>query len=208
MNRCEPMFCLNSPHKADMATDMAIPLLAEGGWSAMTLRSLGRAAKVSGPAVAAWYGSVERLHEVIAARYGHRWLRLMSWNLIGNRRSSLGAADILAALLPQDDDGIAYTRVWLAIQEAGRTEPSVGAAVAGIEAQERDLVAGWLGQHALDQHASDHHALDQHLDVTMVVLRGLRAAICAPGQPLSCEEARALAHRLGRALDDLQAGAG
>jgi AcrR family transcriptional regulator len=188
MDRCEPMFRLNSPHKADMATDMAIPLLADGGWSAMTLRSLGRAAKVSGPAVAAWYGSVERLHEVIASRYGQRWLRLMSWQLREQQQDSLGAADLLAALLPTDDDGIAYTRVWLAIQEAGRTEPAVGAVVAHIEAGERDLVAGWL---------------EQHVDETMVVLRGLRAAICAPAQPLASDEARALAHQLGQALDRL-----
>jgi len=46
--------------------------------------------------VAAWFGSVERLHEVMAA----------------------------------DEDEIAFTRVWLAIQEAGRMEPRVGAAVA------------------------------------------------------------------------------
>ncbi len=178
------MFRLSSPHKADMATDMAIPLIAESGWSAMTLRALGRAAKISGPAVAAWYGSVERLHEVIAARYGHRWLQLVFLRLPGYH-NDVGVGEILATLLPADEDEVALTRVWLAIQEAGRTEPRVGAVVAAIESQEEDLLA---------------RRLETRSDEAMIVLRGLRAAMCAPGTPLAFDDARRMARRLGDAL--------
>ena len=44
--RFGPMFSGSSPAKAEMATDLAIPLLAEGGWSAVTLRTVARAANV------------------------------------------------------------------------------------------------------------------------------------------------------------------
>ena len=179
------MFRLNSPHRADMATAMAIPLLIEGGWSAMTMRSLGRAAKISGPAVAAWYGSAERLHEVVASRYGLRWLDLMSLQLARRPTHDQTPGDVLTALVPADEDEIAYTRVWLTIQEAGRTEPRVGAAVAHTESQERWMLAA---------------RVDEHAEEVMTVLRGLRAAVCAPAEPLSLEDARAVAQVIGAAL--------
>ena len=69
------MFTDSSLNKADLATNLAIQLLADGGWSALTLRNLARTANVTPPAIAAWFPSASVMHAAIAGRYGERWIR-------------------------------------------------------------------------------------------------------------------------------------
>src|SRR5690349_5746113 len=73
--RWGPMFTNGSLAKADLATNVAIPLVAEGGWGALTLRSMASAANVTPQAIAAWFPSATAMRVAIAGRYGQRWIR-------------------------------------------------------------------------------------------------------------------------------------
>jgi hypothetical protein len=79
--RFEPMFRDRSLNRGDIATDLAIPLLAEGGWPAMTLAAVAARGNMKRQSVAQWFGNVEATREMVAWQYTRRWLRLLSAQL-------------------------------------------------------------------------------------------------------------------------------
>ena len=66
----------DSAHRGDIVTDCMVDLLAEGGFSAVTLRTLAARVGVTSSALIRWFGSTDQMWEVIAARYGQRRERI------------------------------------------------------------------------------------------------------------------------------------
>jgi AcrR family transcriptional regulator len=184
-----PMFSRTSPAKADLATDLAIPLLAQGGWSALTLRNMAREGNVTPPAIAAWFPSVHEMRAAIARRYGERWLRERGY--VARRRLWWPALDeapalptawlpdgalprAALALLPATWLENVFDGVWLTVIEAGRWDEEIGSSVSAILDAERDLVAELLG----GTPGLGQAPLEQDVDVVLATVRGLRAS-CA-----------------------------
>ena len=195
-----PMFSRTSPAKADLATDLAIPLLAQGGWSALTLRNMAREGNVTPPAIAAWFPSVHAMRAAIARRYGERWLRERGY--VARRRlwwpaldepSALPAVGLPAGVLPRAALALlpatwlenVFDGVWLTVVEAGRWDEEIASSVAAVLDAERDLVAELLG----GKPGLGQAPLEQDVDLVLATVRGLRAS-CA-GQRGEVTSARA-----------------
>ena len=179
------MFQERSLNRADIATDVAIPLLADGGWHAMTLRSLGRSANVSGAAVAGWFGTTAVLHEAVARRFGARWLRSLDARVAGvcRGKAPLSRADIISTLLPTEWEEEVFHRIWLSIVEAGQWEANVAVAVAEVEAAEHALVLEML-ERDLAEVTGAPEGLWLEATALVALVRGLRQARCSVTQPM------------------------
>ena len=172
-----PMFSRGSVARAELATNLAIPIVADGGWSALTQRNVARAANVTPQAIAAWFPSVEAMRVAVARRYGDRWIHERGY-LARTRtrfgrpgREAPGVSEVAAALLPQSWLEEVFDGIWLSIVEAGRWDAAVGAAVTATHERETELVGDLLDpprQRAVE-------ALDPDVDLVLTVVRGLRA---------------------------------
>lgn len=196
MSRFGPMFSRGSLAKADMATDLAIPLLAEGGWSAITLRTVARAANVTPQAIAAWFPSVTAMRVAIAERYGDRWVRERDYvahrRMFGRPRPAdvdTARFEVAHALLPETWLEETFDRVWLTVVEAGRWDDAIGSVVAEVQEPERDAVAALLADRCRDVLADPGHLVDPHVDVVLALVRGLRVARTSTQDPMSAERA-------------------
>jgi len=186
-NRLEPMFRDRSLNRAEIATDLAIPLLAEGGWPAMTIAAVAARGNMKRQSVAQWFGSGAAFREQVAWRYAWRWAALLSSQLVMLYSiEDPDAATVAQRLLPTDEDGIVFARVWLAICEAGRSDESIAAAVRHGEAGERELI---------EQHLT--HAEPSTIRAVCALLHGLRAQVTAV-DGLSLEDAFAATEVLRR----------
>ncbi|QIK76624.1 hypothetical protein [Nocardioides piscis] len=185
--RDRPMFAFTSQAKADMATDLAIPVMAEQGWQAVTLANVGARGNMSKQSVQAWFGGVQPLREQIAWRYARRWTQLLSYQLAGAYNPpGPNAATVAKRLLPADEDGIVFARVWLAICEAGRSDAAVGAATVFGEQEQHAMIRRWLP----DEQSGAVRAL-------AALVTGLRADLCSP-EPITLADARSCAESLKR----------
>jgi AcrR family transcriptional regulator len=184
-----PMFSPTSPAKADLATDLAIPLLAQGGWSALTLRNMARAGNVTPQAIAAWFPSVHAMRAAIARRYGERWLRERQY--LAHRRlwwpdrfepTALAAVGLFDGALPRAAVALLpatwleelFDGVWLTVVEAGRWDEEIGSSVAAVLDGERSLLAELLG----GTPGLGQAPLEADVDLVLSTVRGLRLA-CA-----------------------------
>jgi AcrR family transcriptional regulator len=183
-----PMFSRTSPAKADLATDLAIPLMAQGGWSALTLRNMAREGNVTPQAIAAWFPSVHAMRVAIARRYGERWLREReylargrSWWPEGSGPTALPAVGLpdgvlpraALALLPATWLEVVFDGVWLSVVEAGRWDEEISSSVAAVLDAERTLVAELLG----GSPGLGQAPLEQDVDLVLSIVRGLRATL-------------------------------
>lgn len=176
----EPMFAFRSLNRADMATDLAIPLMAAQGWSAVTLAGIAERGNMRRQSVAQWFGTVDALREQVAWRYARRWLRLLSEQLSPlHRVSDPTPADVARLLLPEDDDGVVYARVWLAICEAGRSEIPIAAATTFVEREQAAMLERWVPAEGLPT-----------TRVVSALVTGLRAQMCSI-EPITLAEAQA-----------------
>ena len=181
-----------------MATDLAIPLLAEGGWSAVTLRNIATSANVTPQAIAAWFPSVTVMRVAIAERYGQRWIR--ERGAVARRRmllSELAGTDVPAharpaqvalALLPETWLERVFDGVWLTVAEAGRWDDVIRSSVAAVEEAERDLVTDMLVQAG----ATDRAQTERDVDLVLALVRGLRVALVLTSDRMSVERASEL----------------
>ena len=87
-------------------------------------------------------------------------------------------------LLPRDDDGIVFARIWLAICEAGRSDLSVAAATTYGESEQLAMIEGWLPE-----------ADESEIRAVYGLVTGLRTQLCAP-EPISLEDAHTAASAL------------
>jgi AcrR family transcriptional regulator len=163
------MFSRGSLARAELATDLVIPLVAEGGWSALTLRNVAQAANVTPQAIAAWFPSVQAMRVAVAARYGDRWIRHVDYRARTRTRQARhdgelrGPSELAAALLPQSWLEEVFDGVWLSIMEAGRWDEAIGRTVVTVQEQEHELVCEVV------------EATGQDAELVLSLVRGLRA---------------------------------
>lgn len=192
ISRWGPMFTNASLAKADMATNLAIPLVAEAGWSALTLRNMATAANVTPQAIAAWFPSVTAMRAAIAERYGLRWIRErgnVAWRRFARGPvESVTPPHVALALLPETWLETVFDRVWLAVVEAGRWDERVASAVATTEEQERDLVL-----HLMTSAGTRVRPVGEvdpaEVDLALALTRGVRIARTSVHDPLTAERA-------------------
>ncbi|GAB3018353.1 hypothetical protein GCM10011376_00740 [Nocardioides flavus (ex Wang et al. 2016)] len=185
-----PMFSRTSPAKSNLATDLAIPLLAQGGWPALTLRNMAREGNVTPQAIAAWFPSVRDMRVAIARTYGERWLRERGHQARRRMRfphiyqppppPAVGVPDGLLpravfALLPATWLEEVFDGVWLSVVEASRWDEVISSSVGAVEDGERRLVSELLG----GQPGLGRAPLEHDVDLVLATVRGLRAALVA-----------------------------
>lgn len=174
----QPMLAAYSSAPIDIATDLAIPLLARRGVPGVTPSAVAGAAGCTRQAVHQWFGGQQTLRVAVAGRFVARWSRWMDLRVRG-----LGPV----ALLPLDDDELQWTAARLALAEQGRVDPELGPLLAELDALELSAVRASLG------------AADEDCAIIMAVVGGLRAAECRGHEPLTLDEAQALLqHALAR----------
>ena len=125
------MFAEDSIARADVATDLSIPLVVAGGLSAVTPGAVAVAAKCTRHAVHQWFGGQESLRRAVAARFTARrthWadVRVHHYGLPG--------------LLPDCDAVVEWERVWLAVVELGLRDPEVADCIGYCRAREVETV--------------------------------------------------------------------
>jgi AcrR family transcriptional regulator len=194
--RSGAMFSRGSLARAEMATDLAIPILADGGWAALTLRNVAVAANVTPQAIAAWFPSVGDMRTAVAARYGDRWIRERSY--LAHRRTppagagatSRALSDLAVALLPQSWLEEVYDGIWLTILEAARWDDAIAATVASVHEREHELVHDLVEQLAApvaDRPASQQ--VEVRTELVLALVRGMRSAHAPSRQGLTRDRA-------------------
>lgn len=185
------MFTDSSLNKADLATNLAVQLLADGGWSALTLRNIAQAARVTPPAIAAWFPSSAVMRAAIAGRYGERWVRERG-NQARHRIRPLVSTgepvtlvEVALSLLPATRLEEVFAGVWLTILEAGRWDDAIAAQLAVVRERERDMVFDLLA----DVVCRDDVQREGYVDLVLVLTQRLDAALAAPHGALSAERA-------------------
>ncbi len=180
--RSGAMFSRGSLARAEMATDLAIPIVAEGGWPALTLRTVADAANVTPQAIAAWFPSVGDMRVAVAARYGDRWVR--ERRHLARRRTARfhsGAGsptvpDLAVALLPQSWLEEVYDGIWLSIVEAARWDDALAATVTSVHEREHELVRDLVEQAASSgPERPEPHQLEVRTELVLALVRGMRA---------------------------------
>jgi AcrR family transcriptional regulator len=166
--RTGAMFSRGTLARAELATDLAIGIVAEGGWPALTLRNVASAANLTPQAIAAWFPSVGAMRIAVASVYGRRWISQLRYrSLTRARRSNESPLDLTAltaALLPQTWLEEVFDGVWLSVVEAGRWDEAIGRTVASVQQDELDIVLDLAD-------GSGHDA-----ETALALLRGLRAS--------------------------------
>jgi AcrR family transcriptional regulator len=178
-----------------MATDLAIPLMAEGGWPALTLRNVARAANVTPQAIAAWSPSVTAMRTAIADRYGRRWIGMRGsearYRMYGarwdaeKRGTQVGLEQVGMVLLPQTWREKLFDGVWLSVAEAGRWDETISKGVAAVQEAERELVVDLVTDVAIGPGGSDPEQAERDADRVLALVRGLRVALTVRSDAMS-----------------------
>lgn len=169
------MLAPDSALRADIATDLGMAVLAEGGVPALTPKAVGDRLGCSRQAVHQWFGSQESLLQVVATRFCVRWER---WT---RARVHCGG---LAGLLPvgedaDRDDVVGWCRVWLALVDHAPRDVRIAGLVDEVRRRDRQEVAGLLGSDSDSDRAVLVHAL----------VEGLRLGLCAAEPTLAPDRA-------------------
>ncbi len=167
---------------AEAVAHAANSVILEGGVTALSLRTIGRASGVSPASLTHHFGGRERLLKICASLTA----RHLREDLI-----SRSYTEGIAAFLPDDHpESLREARVWLAWCELGRSSAAVEPAVTEHRDEERHLLAACEGGRGLD------HRLERDgLDAVAAVVQGLRIAVCAPFEPLDLPRARTVLTR-------------
>ena len=190
------MYSLNTS-KGNVATNVAIPALAAGGWQGFTLRRMAEYANITPQAVAAWFPTVAAMRTSVGVHYGERWIvhlrdRIAWYHPRSARdRRVQTVADLAIAALPRTELQEEYDRIWLTVIEAAKWDEKLGQAVSEIEAREQEHVEDLIIQHGghevRDAETMARVELAGAAVVTM--MRGVRAARCATHEPMTTERA-------------------
>jgi AcrR family transcriptional regulator len=148
-------------------------IILREGLEGITLRKIGREVGVSAGTLHHHYESRDRLLVVCA----HRFLRAF---VSGTERRV--PIEDLPAFLPPSLPEAADTRIWLAIEELGRTHPVIGHDVNEARERERWALATSATPALRPRDAKTAYA----------VLDGLRNAVCATHDPMPLELAQEL----------------
>lgn len=158
---------------ADLLGDAAFGLVAEAGHAALTLRVVARRMGISQSWLSDRFDNRARMLAIATGVIGERWA---TW--VSARSRYLG----IAAFLPDTDEAVVATRVWLALVELGRVEEQTAWRVAHVRHDERSVLRHLLGP----------SESEQRLDELTALTDGLRAAIADPIHPLRPRRARAV----------------
>lgn len=164
---------------ADLLGDAAFDLIAEAGHGALTLRAVAKRMGISQSWLSDRFHNRARMLAIAAGVIGERWA---TW--VGARSRYLG----IAAFLPDTDEGVVATRVWLALLELARVEEQTAWQVAHVRREERSVLRHLLGA----------TASAARLDELTALVDGLRTAIADPIDPLRPRRARALLEQRAR----------
>jgi hypothetical protein len=164
---------------AELLGDAAFHLVAEAGTGALTLRAVASRMGISQSWLSDRFDNRARMLAIATGVIGERW---STW--VSARSRYLG----IAAFLPDTDEGVVATRVWLGLVELGRVEEQTAWRVAHVRHEERSVLRHLLG-------ATES---DQRLDELTALTNGLRAAIADPIDPLRPRRARALLEQRAR----------
>lgn len=126
------MLAEHSVATVDILTDEGIPLVAEGGLAGLTAPQLARRCRNSRQAVQQWCHG-RPLRELFAERFLGRWIQWCRIRTYDGRE--------LVGLLPESDETVQWTRVWLALLESAPHEPQIGTWVRAALDAERALIA-------------------------------------------------------------------
>ncbi len=119
----------NSALRSDLLTDAAVELVARGGPADLTIRRIAQQADMSPAWVMDRFGSRAQVLAIVTDVFAERWLR---W--IGGR-----ARSGVVALLPEREDDVLATRVWLSFVEFAHVEPAVTGPIKRVAEFERGL---------------------------------------------------------------------
>lgn len=165
---------------------MAIELIADGGVEAVTLRSLAQRIRATPSGVLRWFDSSAHMWGRIVAAFGGRWEHWLADRARPDPRRGPFEDVRVNAMLPFTDEEARWTRVWLALVEAGRSRPDLAPRIAPVEARERVVLERMLTR------AMGEPPDPALVDTTLALVRGLRHAVCAPHEPMSLAHAHEL----------------
>lgn len=183
----------DSPASVAIATDLAIPVIAGGGISALTPTSIADRAGCSRQAVHQWFGG-RPLGRVVAGRFAARWQR---WTEVRVHCHGLGG------LLPENDEVADWTRVWLALVELSGRDAEVGSIVAATRDGEVELIRTALTRCAAVPSASPATPREDEVLALHCLTEGLRLRLLAPvdesalGPALTFDMARRVLEQAG-----------
>jgi AcrR family transcriptional regulator len=129
------LFATDSVAWIDIATDLGIPLIAEGGFGAITPAAIAKLARCSRQAVHQQLGSAEILRRAVSARFLARWSRWVDVRVY---------LEGISGLLPDTEEVSSWTRVWLACCAHAVSDSEVATWVADVHATERAVVRSAL----------------------------------------------------------------
>jgi AcrR family transcriptional regulator len=173
------MFAPDSAAWIDIATDLGIPLIADGGFGAITPAAIARPARCSRQAVHQQLGSSEALRRSVCARFLARWSRWVDVRAY---------QDGIAGLLPDTEEVALWTRVWLACCAYAVSDTEVAAWVADVHATERAVVRSALTQRRAVHLGTRPQVPDGAVATVQAAVTGLRLECCQLGA--SFEEVR------------------
>lgn len=187
------MLAPDSALREDIATDIGIAILAEGGVAALTPKAVGDRLGCSRQAVHQWFGSQEPLRHVVATRFSVRWGRWIHARVhSGGVAGLLPVVDEPVGVESDRADVVCWCRAWLALAEHAPRDGRLADLVEGVKCQERQAVARQLaGEPGCDRVAMVH-----------ALVEGLRVGLCAaeptlaPGRAVRILQAAAALHEL------------
>ena len=154
---------------ADLVVGVVRVLVARG-IPGLTMRTIARESGISTGSLLHHFDTRERMLGVAVHRIGRTLVSTAEFD-----SQTMG----VEAFLPVDDEMKRLTRAWLACCELWRSEPWLIDIVANLRARERRALSAL--------HAD---ADPEDLDVLVLLVDGLRAACCAPAEPMSLERGR------------------
>lgn len=162
----------HSPASVAMATDLAIPIVADGGITALTPKTIGDRAGCSRQAVHQWFPG-QRLSRVVAVRFLARWRQ---WVAVRVRCGGV------AGLLPEDDEVAAWTRVWLALVELGVRDPEISPLVEETRRWEMDVIRAASTRRCPGTGLTRGGPSSEEVLALHCLVEGLRLRLCRPGE--------------------------
>lgn len=167
-------------HLAD-ASNAAVKILARDGARGLSMAALASELRMTAPGVRNWFGDVAGMRARVVKELAKRW---RYWLLNDWRVPEDPAAPHrgMGRLLPIHTREIASVRVWLACVQLGVDYEEVGHVLSRHHGDEAA---------AVERRAADEGlALDEaEIQLVLATVRGLRLAVCLPGESMPVEEA-------------------
>lgn len=151
-------------------------VVVEHGLRGLTLRATARKMRMSPATINQFYGSWDRALGLITQETAE--IMRLGWQ--GELWADPDLLTMLIHLLPDEADDLRALRVWLALVEAGRATPEIGAAVAAYDADRVQALS-----YVLRRQGSSRVLVT----LCLAVVDGLGVALTRPEDPITREQA-------------------